>query len=340
MTGRLVPSGAAIMVAAGFLMQQSVEGQVRATGKQSQVQPAAVAKAWTPPVTSFGDPDLQGVWLNNSATPLERPEVLKGKLRLTDDEVAELQQRADRLFSDGNTDVALGDAVFLAALANLDEYKNPDATQNSLDVPREFDNRTSLIVDPPDGRIPPLTLQARQKLAATATARQRPTGPEDLANPIRCLTWGVPRLVAGNPYTSYYQIIQSPGYVVLYLETDARIIPLGRPHLPARIRHLNGDSIGRWEGNTLVVDTTNFSPQSNFRGASEQLHVIERFTRVAPDRLHYEITIDDPTTWTRSWTVDIRLKLTQDRLYEYACHEGNYEVMRGILSAARIGEGR
>lgn len=342
MTGRLVPSvGTVTLVAAGFLMQRSIEAQVRTAGSQTEIQSAPVAKTWTPSVTSFGDPDLEGVWLNSSATPLERPEALKGKLRLTDDEVAELQERADRLFSDPDTDIAFGDAVFLAALDNLDKYDNPNATAGSSEsVPREWDNRTSLVVDPPDGRIPPLTLQARAKQAAAAAAPQRPTGPEDLANSIRCLGYGVPRFGAGNPYMSYYQIIQGPGYVVLYLETDVRIIPLCRPHVAASIRQLNGDSIGRWDGNTLVVDTTNFSSQSNFRGASEHLHVIERFTRVAQDRLHYEITIDDLTTWTRSWTVEIRLKLTKDRLYEFACHEGNYEVMRGILAAARIGEGQ
>jgi len=159
----------------------------------------------------------------------------------------------------------------------------------------------------------------------------------------RCITWGVPRL-GGNsgagPY-SYYQILQTPGYLVLTMETnhDARIIPLdGRPHLPQSLRQWHGDSRGRWEGNTLVVETTNFSPKSNFMGSAENLHLVERFTRVAPDTINYEITLNDPATWTKSWTAVIRLKQTQDKIYEFACHEGSYDVMVGILAGARAQE--
>jgi hypothetical protein len=232
--------------------------------------------------------------------------------------------------------------VFLAAFANLDTYRNPDATADSLlSGDREFDNRTSLIVDPPDGRIPPLTAAARQRLAATAAARAaaRQRGqmrPGDLSNALRCITWGIPRLIV-NPYTDHYRIIQSQGYVVLDLETDLRIIPMdGRPHLKQSIRHLLGDSRGRWEGKTLVIDTTNFSPKSNFMGASDHLHLVERLTRISPDGITYDVTIDDPTTWTRSWSVEIHLKRTKETLYEYACHEGNHGVMSGILAAADV----
>ena len=279
--------------------------------------------------------------MNNRATPLERPKALEGRRYLTDGEVVTLQQRADRLFKNGNSDFAAGDAVFLAAFANLETYKNPDATADSLlSDDREFDNRTSLIVDPPDGRIPPLTAAAQEKQAARAVARAaaRQGGqmrPEDLSNALRCITWGLPRLIV-NPYTDHYRIMQSPGYVVLDLETDLRIIPMdGRPHLRPSVRHMLGDSRGRWEGTTLVIDTTNFSPRSNFMGASEHLHLVERLTRISSDGITYEVTIDDPTTWTRSWTVEIHLKRTKASLYQYACHEGNYEVMRGILAAAR-----
>jgi hypothetical protein len=210
-------------------------------------------------------------------------------------------------------------------------------------VEREFDNRTSLIVDPLDGKIPTLTPEARQR-QASADARQRlPAGPEDLSNPLRCITFGVPRL-GGNfgagPY-SYYQILQGPGYVVVAMEIihEARIIPLdGRPHLSRSIRQWNGDSRGRWEGKTLVVDTTNFSPNSYYMGSAENLHLIERFTRVAPDTINYEITLDDPTTWVRPWTAMIRLKQTHDKIYEFACHEGNQSVMVGMLAGARAEE--
>ena len=306
----------------------------------------APAKVWIPPVTPYGTPDLEGVWVNNRATPLERPKALEGRRYLTDDEVITLQQRADRLFKDGNSDFAAGDAVFLAAFANLDKYRNPDATGDSfLSDDREFDNRTSLIVDPPDGRIPPLTDAARQAQAAIAAARaavrQRgQTEPRDWPDALRCITWGVPRLIV-TPFTDHYQVIQSPGYVVLDLETDVRIIPMdGRPHLRPSIRQRLGDSRGRWDGKALVIDTTNFSVDSSFMGANfmgslEHLHLVERLTRISPDSITYDVTIDDPTTWTRSWTVEIHLKRTEASLYEYACHEGNYEVMRGILAAAR-----
>jgi hypothetical protein len=305
------------------------------------------AKPGTLPRTPWGDPDLQGVWLNSSATPLERPKALEGKQSLTDEEVTELKKRAARLFdANGNSDFGGGDAVFLAALANPDVYKSPNhTTGGALEmVEREFDNRTSLIVDPPDGRIPALTPEARQKQAAAQAAAARPpAGPEDLNNANRCITFGVPRL-GGNLAVGIYgynQIVQAPGFVVLMTEAihDARIIPLdGRPHLPQTIRQWNGDSRGRWEGNTLVVDTTNFSAKSNFMGSAENLHLVERFTRVAPDTINYEIMLSDSTTWTKSWAAAIRLRQTQDKIYEYACHEGNYDVMHGMLAGARADE--
>ena len=153
----------------------------------------------------------------------------------------------------------------------------------------------------------------------------------------------VPRLGGrfADPDFSRYGILQAPGYVVLMMEAihDPRIIPLdGRPHLPQSLRRWNGDSRGRWEGSTLVVDTTNFSPHSNFMGSAENLHLVERFTRVAPDTINYEITLNDPTTWTKPWTAAIRLRQTQDKIYEFACHEGNYNVMHGILAGARAEE--
>jgi hypothetical protein len=301
---------------------------------------APSATNWTVPRTPDGQPDLQGVWLSSSATPLERPKALEGRKFLTDAEVAELKKRAARIFKEGNSDYAAGDNAFLAAYANVDQYKNPNLSQGSVVdmVEREFDNRTSLIVDPPDGKIPPLTPAAQRREAAAAEAAKRPPArPEDFTNFIRCITFGVPR-VGGNfgagPY-SYYQIFQTPEYVVLFTETihEARIIPLdGRPHLPQTIRQWSGDSRGRWEGKTLVVDTTNFSPKSNFMGSAENLHLVERFTRVAADRLNYEVTIDDPTTWTKPWTATVRLKATQDNIYEFACHEGNYVSMVSMLS--------
>jgi hypothetical protein len=332
----------AIVIAVLLMVPVSVAGQARVP--QANAKATASTKTWTPPRTPDGQPDLQGVWVNHSATPLERPASLKGRPFLTDEEVTELKRRVARLFdANGNGDFAGGDDVFLAALANPEQFKNPNATASSVAmVEREFDDRTSLIVDPSDGRVPPLTREAQQKQAAAAARQRQPAGPEDLNNFVRCITFGVPRL-GGNAasYNSYYQILQAPGYVVFVGEVihDARVIPLnGRPHLPQSIRQWHGNSRGRWEGNSLVVDTTNFSPKSNFMGSAENLHLVERFTRVAPDTITYEVTLNDPTTWTKAWTAVIRLKQTRDKMYEYACHEGNYDVMHGILAGARAEE--
>lgn len=311
-----------------------------ASATQGSTRPVG---AWQPPLGADGHPDLQGVWLNNSATPLERPKALEGRASLTDQEVAELRRRADRLFHNTNADFPAGDAVFLAALADVERFTSTTATGTTFEmIEREFDNRTSLIIDPPDGRIPPRTAEAQRKRAEAAGMRQRPPeGPEDLTHIERCLTYGVPRLSGTNTGAGplgYYAIVQTPSYVVLFLEAvhEARIISLdGRPHVPPSVRLWAGDSRGRWEGQTLVVDTTNFSSSSDFMGSSDHLHLVERFTRSAHDRIDYEITVEDPTTWTRPWTAVIRLKQADAKLYEYACHEGNAEIVHDMLAAAR-----
>jgi hypothetical protein len=287
---------------------------------------------------------LQGVWLSNSATPLERPKAFEGRATLTDKEVAEFRQRADRLFKDTNSDFAVGELVYQALLANPERYRNPNATHGSDGmVDLHFDNRTSLITDPPDGRMPPLTKEGQERQRAVAAAFQHPAVPADIGNAIRCISWSVPRLSGryGAGDLSYYQIVQSPGYVVLYAETghEARVIPIdGRPHLASSLKQWNGDSRGRWDGNTLVVETTNFSPNSSFMGSAENLHVVERFTRVASDTINYEITLTDSSTWTRPWTVMMPLQQRHETLYEYACHEGNFQIMSGILAGARAQE--
>jgi hypothetical protein len=313
-----------------------------ASTRQRAISPAGI---WTPPLAADGHPDLQGVWLNNSATPLERPKALEGKPSLTDEEVSELRRRADRLFKNTNADFPAGDAVFLAALGDIERFTSTTATGTTSEmIEREFENRTSLIIDPPDGRIPPLTPDGQQKRATAAARHRRPEGPEDLTHVERCLTYGVPRLSGTNTGAGplgYYEIVQTASHVVLFLEAvhEARVIPLdGRAHLPASVRLWQGDSRGRWENQSLVVDTTNFSPSSDFMGSSDHLHVVERLTRVAADRLEYQITIDDPTTWTRPWTAMIRLKRSDARLYEYACHEGNFRIVYDMLSAARAAD--
>jgi hypothetical protein len=300
------------------------------------------AQNWQPPRTADGQPDLQGVWLSNTATPLQRPKAFEGRAYLTDAEVAEFKRRADRLFKDSDGDFAVGDGVFQALLANPERYRNPNATHGSDGMAElAFDNRTSLIVDPPDGRIPALTPEGQRRQAAAAAAFQNPTSAADVGSALRCISWGVPRL--GGRYgagdLSYYEVMQVPGYVVLYFETghEARIIPLdGRPHLSASLKQWNGDSRGRWEGDTLVVETTNFSADSFFMGAAGNLRVLERFTRVSADRIDYEITLTDPTTWTRPWTAMMPLRRRDDTLYEFACHEGNYRLVAGMIEGARV----
>jgi hypothetical protein len=327
----------AIAIALVWLTPVSVATQ----GPAAANAPTA-ADTWAPPRTPDGQPDLQGVWANNNATPLERPKQLAGRAVLTDEELTALKAKATELFH-GDGDAAFGDSVFEAALADAQNFTSRDAGTGNYNhfwlVERDWDNRTSLIADPPDGRLPPLTPEAEQRRAAAAGSRQRPAaGPEDRSLSERCITFGVPRLGAG--YNSYYQIFQSRDHVVLAMETihDARVIPLdGRPHAPQAIRQWHGDSRGRWEGDTLVIDTTNYSPKSNFMGSTESLHIIERFTRVRPDVLKYEITVDDPKTWIRPWTAMIPLRRGEDKIYEFACHEGN-EGMVGILSGARAQE--
>jgi hypothetical protein len=296
------------------------------------------AREYSPPRTSDGKPDLQGIWTNNSATPLERPKMLNGRALLTDVEVAALRKRYAELFA-GDGDAAFGDGVFEAVLSDVKKYKPTvfDASTGNYNafwlVEREFDNRTSLINDPADGRIPPLIPEASKR---PTRMRFSNDGPEGRSLAERCITYGVPDLLAG--YNSYYQIVQTPDHVVVEAEKihDARIIPLdGRPHTPAAVHSWLGNSRGRWDGDTLVVETRNFT--HGFRNASEQLVITERYKRVSANTLNYEVTIDDPKTWTRPWTFMIPLRHTEDKIYEYACHEGN-SSLAGILAGARAEE--
>jgi hypothetical protein len=302
---------------------------------------APPTKPYSPPRMPDGKPDLQGIWANNNATPLERPKMLADRAFLTPEEVEALRSRQEEIFA-GDGDAAFGDAIFEAVLSDVAKYKPTtfDASTGNYNafwlVEREFDNRTSLITDPPDGRMPPLTEAAKLRNQENARKRGNNDGPEARNLSERCITFGVPDLLAG--YNSYYQIVQSPTAVVFYAEKihDARIIYTdGRPHAPASMRSWFGDSRGRWEGDTLVVDTINL--KGGFRGASEHLHLIERFTRVGPNTIHYEVTVDDPTTWTQKWTLMIPLKRTDEHIYEYACHEGN-SSLAGILAGARAEE--
>jgi hypothetical protein len=327
----------AVVIAVVSLSRSTIAGQAPSAGAQAN---APAAKAYVPPRTPDGQPDLQGVWANNDATPLERPKELQGRILLTDAEVAVLKRRAAELFN-GETDAAFGDSVYLAVLKEAKEFTSTDKTGNYNHfwiVDREFDNRTALITDPPDGRIPELTPQAKQRQAADAEYRRlHPAdGPEDLPLSHRCVTFGVPRLGAG--YNSYFQIFQARDHVAIGQETihDVRLIPLdGRPHVNASVRQWHGDPRGHWEGDTLVVETTNFSDKSRFQGlSSENLRVVERYTRIGPKTIQWDVTVNDPSTWTKPWTATVLLRSTPDPIYEMACHEGN-DGLVGALTGQR-----
>ena len=315
----------------------SVGAQAPASAKK----PAPAGSTWRAPRTVDGQPDLQGVWANNNVTPLERPEVFKGRTTITDAELEQLKKRAADLFSGRQAGDLLGDRLIQEIVKDpaLRPFDPDTGNYNSFwVVGRDWDNRTSLVSDPPDGRIPPLTDQAQKLRRERPRPSASPAGPEEVGLGVRCLTYGVPSLLAG--YNSYFEIRQSAGHVAITQEMihDVRLIPLdGRPHVAKEIRLWNGDSRGRWEGNTLVVDTTNYSANGATRGATESLHLIERFTRVSPETIEYAITYADPATWTQPWTAVLRLKRTADKIYEYACHEGNESIV-GILGGARAQE--
>jgi hypothetical protein len=271
---------------------------------------------------------------------------MEGRPLLTDQEVAALKKKAHELFG-GKSDAAFGDTVYRSVLANVNGttsgFKSTDGETGDYSsvwtVEREWENRTSLITDPPDGRMPAMTPEGQKRRAALAASRTlRPDGPQDRALQERCITYGSPQLTAG--YQSYSRILQTSNTVVLETEMihDTRVIPLdGRPHLPSTVRNWLGDSRGHWEGETLVVDTTNYKPQSFMSASSEKLHVMERFTRNGPESLKYEITINDPETWTKPWSLMIPLQRTSDSIFEYACQEGNIGLT-GILAGARAEE--
>jgi len=318
-----------------------------------QLAPSSVAaqstdarQAWTPPRTPEGRPDFQGVWVNNIATPLERPEALAGRAALTEKELAAMKKKAHELFS-GQGDAAFGDSVFNAVWANINGVRSGFTSidgetgdySSVWTVDRDWENRTSLINDPPDGRLPPMTPEGMKRRDDNLAAIKRvPAGPADRALQERCITYGSPSLVAG--YQSAYEIVQTPDTVALTLEMihDTRVIPLDqRPHLTPAVQQWLGDSRGHWEGDTLVVETANYKPRSFMSRSSAQLHVVERFSQTGPNTLKYEMTINDPGTWTRPWSLMIPLRRADHPMYEYGCHEGNYG-MAGILAGARAEE--
>ena len=304
----------------------------------------ADAGTWKMERTPDGHPDMQGVWANNTVTPLERPEVWKDKKTLSEAEIKELQAVAAQIY-DNDGDAQFGEDLIRAILQKITKPGSYDPGTGNYNqfwiVGRDWhDRRTSLLTDPADGKLPPMVPAAKARREKDRETRKAHAfeDPEMFPTGERCVNFGVPRIGAG--YNSYFSIVQSANYVTVMAEMahDARIIPTdGRPHAPKAIRNWNGDSRGHWEGDTLVIDTTNFSSKSDFMGSRENLHLIEKFTRVSKDILNWEITVDDPSTWTKPWTMMIPLARKDELIYEYACHEAN-ESMEGMLKGHRYEE--
>jgi hypothetical protein len=298
-------------------------------------QDAAAPKNYTPPRTPWGEPDLQGTYSNRTITPFERPANVAGREFFTPEEVAALEKRAQEQGGDeGRTRGTRADVE----RAYNDFWWDRGTKVTSL--------RTSLVVDPPDGRVPALTDQAKARAAeepkrpAFRGAGANGRGADswlDRSTFERCITRGMPGAMSPTAYNNNYRITQSPGYVAIQIEMlgGTRVIPTnGGRHVSQSIRQWMGDSVARWDGDTLIVETTNFTDKVLYRGAAENLHLVERFTRVGPGQIDYRVTISDPTTFSQPWTLAIPFIDTGEDLFEYACHEGNYG-MEGILSGAR-----
>ena len=328
------------LIAVAGLTSGAMAGQAPSPGPKA----AQPAKPYTPPRTADGQPDLQGTWSYATLTPLERTKEFSDKEVLSDEEAARFvkqtlaQRDNDRRDADPARASVVNGNVASADVARAYNQFWWDYGTNVIAT-----KRTSLIVDPPDGRLPELSAVARRRQQDREEAGVRAAdGPEDRSLGERCITF-VPR--SGPPmtpsaYNNNFILVQSRNYVTIINEQahDARMIPLdGRPHLPQNIRQLRGDGRGHFEGNTLVIETTNYTDQTNFMGSGRNMVLIERFTRMGPDMLGYEFTVTDPESFARPWTAQIPMPRTNGALYEYACHEGNYGMI-GILGAARAAD--
>ena len=320
-------SGLTILIAVVLLATLPAAGQTPSAA--ARANRTTTAKAYTPARTPDGQPDLQGFWTNSTYTPLERPKDVTKEF-YTKEEAAEIVKRAAERESEQTEPGTIADVHYDFTQFGLD--RNQSKFAENL--------RTSLIVDPPNGRIPPLTAEGQKRTAERAEAAKR-VGRWDSAqsNDLddRCLIMagaGPPMLNTG--YNSNYQIVQAPGYVMILVEMihDVRIIPLdGRPHVSQNIRQWMGDARGHWEGDTLVVETTNFNGKNPLRGSSENMRVMERFTRVDADTILYKFTVEDESTWTRTWSAELPMKKTVGPLFEHACHEGNYGLYNTLVGA-------
>ena len=318
-----------------------------AVGAAQAQEAADEAAAWTLPRTPDGQPDMQGYWTTQTFTPVERPERLADQEFFTDEELALLQRQ---LTAEG-VDPLRRDAVEIEDPEVREEalyQENREASYVHYDnqvwlrtpVPKGLSSRrTSLITYPRNGRFPPMTAQGAARVAHERAMRNVFDGYETRPLMERCIIWaheGPPMLPPA--YNDIHQIFQTPDHLVLFTEIGTglpRIIPLDdRPHLPETVRQFGGSSRARWEGDTLVVETKNFIARRNYRGSNQFRHVVERFTRVAEETIRYEVTVDDPTTWTSPWSAEVPMIRTEGPMFEYGCHEGNHDI-RHILEINR-----
>ncbi len=320
--------GLIVPAAATWLSTMPVAGQARSAGARAT---GSSAKAYTASHTPDGQPDLQGIWTNATYSPLERPKHVTREF-YTREEALEIAKRAAVEEAEQTEPGTIPDVHYDFTQFGLDRSQGAMA----------LNLRTSLIVDPPDGRLPPLSAEGQRRAAERAAARKSRGGPHDAVQnePLsaRCILMdrNGPPMLAG-AYNNTYQIMQAPGYEMLH---DVRIIPLdGRPHLPPNVRQWTGSYRGHWDGQTLVVETTNLTGKFAFQGSSENMHLIERFTRVAEDTIRYQFTVEDPATWTRPWSAEVPWKKTIGPIFEHACHEGNYGLYN-TLAGARAEEKR
>jgi hypothetical protein len=320
-----------IFVAAVSLPRVPVAAQAP-TAPVKVTGPAKTAKPWTTPRTPDGQPDLQGFWTNTTYTPLERPKNVTKEFYTEEEAFANIKRAAD-VEEEQTEPGTVADVHYDFTQFGLDRSQGAMA----------LNLHTSLIVDPPDGKIPPMTAEGQKRAAARAEARKRMGAPTDAAQnlplSVRCMIMdrAGPPMLAG-AYNNNYQIVQAPGYVMILVEMihDVRIIPLdGRPHLPQNVRQWTGSYVGRWEGETLVIESTNFTNKTAFQGSSENMRLTERFTRVAEDTIRYQFTVDDPATWARPWSAEVPWKKTIGPLFEHACHEGNYGLANTLAGARK-----
>jgi len=299
------------------------------------------AADWKAPRTPWGEPDISGTWTSQSelGIPFERPATFGTRAVLTDEEFAEREKQAQRQLQSDSEDFDQEHAD----TSNAGQVGSATSPPPTWLERGKASRKASLVIDPPDGRVPETSAagQRRRRAAGLGALDNGPfDGPENMGLYQRCITRGIPGTMFPAVYNANTRIVQGPGYVAITYEMihETRLIPTtARPHLKSQMRQYMGDSIGRWEGDTLVVDATNFNAKVEYRGSGAGLHLIEKFRRTADGGLRYEVTSEDPDTWARPWTAALDLRPQAAGMFEYACHEGNY-AMKNMLTASRAGE--